>query len=277
MKCLKRIKKLLALTVSAVMLTLLPNANVLTVFADEPVTYYLMYDEEDEEWRYQLGSAWNDNAKSSSLESLQEKIQNGDVVVVGNGSYAALTFNVHLSNLTINNRSDVIAMVSVTGGIDNCYFNKGTFGAVTGSVTNAYVYGVSRANFNSNVDNLYSYEHDSESGPTIGVTGTVSYFMDENSDGSRGYYGTNFAADSFYLNNGVLETDSAKYTQDISGGPVSSSAQPAAAAQPATSAASSDEYDEVPKTGETSFALWLCLAAAVSFSGSLLLRKVENN
>ena len=274
MKSLKCIKKLLALTVSAAMLTLLPNVNVLTASADEPVTYYLMYSEENEEWLYQVGSVWNDNGESSSSFYLQEKIKNGDTVVIGNGSYTALTFNVHLSNLTINNRSDVIAMVSVTGGIDNCYFNSGTHGAVTGSVTNAYVYGVSRANFNSNVGNLYSYEHDSESGPTIGVTGTVSYFVDENADGSRGYYGTNFAADSFVLTNGVLETDSEKYTQDISGGPASSSAQPVAA-QTTTSGASSDEYDEVPKTGEISFALWLCLAAAVSFSGSLLLRRLE--
>ena len=275
MKSLNRIKKLLALTVSAAMLTLLPNVNVLTASADEPVTYYLMYDEGDEDWLYQLGSVWVDEAERSSSTDLQEKIKNGDIVIIGNGSNKMLTLNVHLSNLTINNRSGMLAMVSVTGGIDDCYFNHDTLGSVTGSVTNAYVYGVSVANFNNDVVNLYSYKYDSEAGPSIGVIGTVSYYVGQNSDGSREYYGTNFAANSFGLDNGVLTTDSEKYTQDVSGGPLSSAAQSASTAQNTTPGTSSDEYDEVPKTGETSFALWLCLAAAVSFSGSMLLRKSE--
>ena len=295
MKYFNNLKKLLALTVSAVMLTFLPNANVITASAEEPVTYYFMYSESDGDWRYQLGSAWDYGAESTPSYYLNENIKNGDIVVVGNGSIHMLTINVHLSNLTITNNTDMLAMISVTGGIDACYFTNNSCGSVTGTVANAYVYGNSLANFNNNVGNLYIYELDSDPAPTVGVTGTVSYFVSEDSDGSRKYYGKNFQADTFYMENGELQTDSGKYTQDISDSPASSATpaptvqpastpQPASTAQPAASTAqpassksgtSSDEYDEVPKTGETSFALWLCLAAALCFTGSLFLRKSE--
>lgn len=275
MKYLKSLKKFLALTAAAVMLTFLPNANVLTASAEEPVTYYVMYDEEDEDWWYHLGSEWDEDAPSGSYEDLQKNIKNGDIVAVGNGSVShALVLNVHLSNLTINNKTDILAMVNVTGGIDNCYFNRGTLGSITGSVTNAYVYGASLANFHNSVGNLYSYEVDSETAPTIGVAGTVSYFVAQRSDGSIRHSGTNFKAETFFLDEGILATDSDDYTQDISSGPASTAAQSTNTTQKTNSSTSSGEYDAVPKTGETSFVLWLCLAAAVSFSGSLLLRRL---
>ena len=279
MKYLKSLKKFLALTSTAAMLAFLPNANVLIASAEEPVTYYVMYNEEDEDWWYHLGSEWDTDAPSGSYEDLQKKVKNGDVVVVGSGSVShALVLNVHLSNLTINNKTDILAMVNITGGIDNCYFNRGTLGSITGTVTNAYVYGASLANFNNNVGNLYSYEIDSEPAPTIGSAGSVSYFVAQRSDGSIRHSGTNFKAATFFLDGGELTTDSDYYTQDISSGPVSTVAQSTSAAtQNTTSAASSNEYDAVPKTGETSLALWLCLTAAVCLSASLLLRRSVNN
>lgn len=45
MKKLNCFKKLWAVTVSALMLSFLPNACALTASAAEPVTYYLMYSE----------------------------------------------------------------------------------------------------------------------------------------------------------------------------------------------------------------------------------------
>lgn len=279
MKNLTNFKKFLALTVSAIMLAFLPNVNALTASAEEPVTYYLMYSESDEDWRYQLGSAWDSDAESTPSYYLHEKIRNGDIVVIGNGSGKMLTLNVRLSNLTICNTTGELAMVSATGGIDNCYFTNGSLASVTGDVTNAYVYGASVANFNNNVGNLYTYKDDPDAGPTVGVIGTVSYFMAEDTYDSNAPYGTNFAADSFRMENGDLNTDSAKYTRDVSGGAVTSAAQTAAqtpatpAPAPSGSSAASGEYDDVPKTGETAPILWLCLTAAVCFGGSLILKK----
>lgn len=283
MKYLKQLKKLLPLSALAFMLTFLSNA--LTVSANEPTTYCLMFSEEDDNWRYQVRSQWDFDDTSTPIYYLDGNLKNGDIVVINDGSNTVpVTIKVHLSNLTFTNPSGTIAMVSVAGGVDHCYVNKGAVGSVTGAVTNAYVYGDALANFNNNVLNLYSYEVDTPDvgvvGPTIGVTGTVSYFESHDADGSRGYYGTNFKANTFFMDEGVLETDEEDYTQDVSGGPVTAAAQSASASQSTTSAASksgtsSDEYDKVPKTGESSSALWLCLAAAVCLSGSLFLRRSE--
>lgn len=287
MKYLKQLKKLLPLSALAFMLTFLSNANVLTVSADEPRTYCLMFSEEDNNWRYQVRSQWDFDETSTPIYYLDENLKNGDIVVVNDGSNTVpVKIKVHLSNLTFTNTSGTIAMVSVAGGVDNCFVNKDAIGSITATVTNAYVYGDALANFNNNVGNLYSYELDAPDGesvgPTIGVIGTVSYFESHDADGSRGYYGTNFKANTFFMEEGVLQTEEEDYTQDISGGPVTAAAQPASTSQSTTPAASksstsSDEYDKVPKTGESSSALWLCMAAAMCLSGSLFLKRSTNN
>lgn len=274
MKKLKAFKKLLAVAASAVMLAFLPDVSVLEVSAAEPVTYYIMYEDEPDDqgdWWYQLGSEWDENAEHKQLIYMTEQLKNGDAVIVGNASPELLVLNVHLENLTIKNTTGGLAMVSVTGGIDNCVFLNNTLGSVTGNVTNAYVYGASTANFCSNVTNLYSYNQNPEGNPNIGVTGTVAYFQSENVNDNYPPYGINFAANTFSLEDGILKTDSSNYTRDITGGPVSSNSQ-TQASQPKSSAAS-DEYDSVPKTGESSPAVWLFLTAALCFSVSLLLRK----
>lgn len=274
MKKLNAIKKMLAVAASAMLLAFLPNANALTVSAEEPATYYLMYEDNPEgegTWYYQKGSEWDDNGAHHNIYYMQEKLKNGDIVIVGNASPDLLTLNVHLSNLTISNTSGDLAMVSVTGGIDNCYFLNGTLASITGNVTNAYVYGPSTANFNNNVTNLYSYNDNPDAKANIGVTGTVAYFNAEDSTEISTPYGTNFAANTFSVSNGELITDPSNYTRDISGGPVSSGTQ----SRPQTTAkpSASDEYDAVPKTGEVSLAAWLSLIAVFCLGISLILRR----
>lgn len=274
MKKLNALKKMLAVSVSAILLAFLPNAGALTVSAAEPVTYYLMYENNPDgegTWYYQTGSEWDADAQHPEIYYIQETLKNGDAVIVGNASPSLLTLNVHLSNLTISNTSGDLAMISVTGGIDNCYFLNGTQASITGNVTNAYVYGPSTANFNNNVTNLYSYNDNPDEKANIGVTGTVAYFNSEDSHESSTPYGTNFAADTFRVSNGELTTDSSHYTRDISGGPASSSTQ----SRPQTTAkpSASDEYDAVPKTGEVSLAAWLSLIAVSCLGISLILRR----
>lgn len=265
------LKKLLAMAASAAMLAFLPGIGTLTVSAAEPVTYYLMYEDAPNnqgDWWYQLGSEWDENAEHRQLFYMTEQLKDGDAVIIGNAAPTQLVLNVHLSNLTIKNTTNRLAMISVTGGIDNCFFLNDTFGSITGNVFNAYVYGASTANFCSNVTNLYSNNDNPEGNPNIGVTGTVAYFQSENVNDSHPPYGINFASNTFSLENGNLKTDSSKYTRDITGGPVSSSGQ--AASRPS---AASNEYDSVPKTGESSPAIWLSLIAASCLSVSLLLRR----
>lgn len=280
----KAFRQILALSVSALMLAILPDTNKLTVSAEEPTTYYLMYDENDNNgghWYYQLGSAWDTEAEHRELYYIQETLKNGDIVVVGNASPDLLTLDVHLSNLTITNTTGTLAMVSVTGGIDNCYFNDGTHASITGNVTNAHVYGSAHANFNNNVTNLYSHEPDSDGGPTVGVTGTVSYFAIVDPSGNTRPYGSDYKADSFRLVNSIPETPLSDYKQLTSGD--AAPAQPAASAQPAApqatkapaaASSASNEYDDVPKTGETaSPILWLSLLSASCLGMCVILKR----
>lgn len=274
MKKLAVFTKLLAVAASAVMLAFLPDAGTLTASAAEPVTYYLKYEDEPDnqgDWWYQVGSEWTDDAEHKQLIYMMDQLKDGDIVIVGNASPEQLVLNVHLSNLTIKNTTGRLAMVSVTGGIDNCFFLDNTLGSVTGNVSNAYVYGASTANFCSNVTNLYSHNDNPDGDPNIGVTGTVAYFQSENVNKNYHPCGTNFAANTFSLENGELKTHSSNYTQDISGGPATSASQPAP--KPSASSAASNEYDAVPKTGESSPVVWLSLIAVSCLSASLLLRR----
>ncbi len=287
MKKLNHFKKLLTLTVSAAMLALLPGADAITVSAAEPVTYYLMYSESDEDWRYQLGTSWDNDAQSTPSYYLDGNIKDGDVVIVGNGSSQPLNIKVRLSNLTISNprSSETLAQVSVPAGIDTCIFNDGTLASVTGNVTNAHVFGGSLANF-TNVDYLCSHELNSDVGPDIGVSGTVKTFAIEDTYGQTKVYGTNYKADTFRLSNGIPQTEEGNFTPpsgDGSPAPAATPAptatpapaQPSASQAPASSSASSDEYDKVPKTGEAAPVLWLSLAAIACISTSLYLKKAS--
>jgi len=275
-------KKLLAVTVSAVMLALLPNANALTVSAEEPATFIFTYDGSgnDDGWWYQQGSEWDDEAGSTSIHFLHGDIKDGDIVVVRNAAPSLLTINVHLSNLTIHNDPGNLIMVSVTGGIDNCYILNDAQASVSGDVLNAYVYGAAVANFHNNVTNLHTYNDNPDAGANIGVNGTVAYFDSKDENYGITPSGTNFAANTFSLENGTLLTDPSQYTQDISGGPVSgtvsgTASNTQAAPQSTPKPSASDEYDAVPKTGESSPAMWLSLLAVSCLSISLILRRTS--
>ncbi|MCM1304857.1 MAG: hypothetical protein NC305_11430 [Lachnospiraceae bacterium] len=273
MKRLNAFKKILALTVSALMLAVLPNANALTVSAEEPATYYVLY--KDDGWFYQPGSIWDDTRPDLTREVyyMNEMIKDGDIVIVGNGARNnALTINAHLSNLTIANTSDIIAVVSVSGGIDNCYFLDNTRASVSGDVFNGYVYDTATANFNNNVANLYSYDDVRDGGPTIAVHGTVTYFTSEDGWDGNPPYGNDFAANTFAMEKGNLTTDPIYYSRD--GVSPATANTTAATPQPAPSS-SSNEYDKVPKTGETSPIIWLSLIAVSCSGASLLLKRSE--
>lgn len=278
MKKLNGFKKFLALTFSALMLAAVPNANVLTASAEESTTYYVKYQEE--KWCYQVGSTWDDSAVNPrDVYYMAETLKDGDTVIVGSGdSNKQLVINAHLYNLTINNDGGSFAMVSVTGGIDNCFFLTGSHGSVTGNVLNAHVYNTATANFNNNVTNLYSYNDVDGTGPTIGVSGTVSYYMSEDTTQANPPYGINFAANTFSLVEGALKTPEYNYTR-AADGPIAANAPTTntpTASQPASTSSSANEYDKVPKTGDTSSVMWLSLITISCFSASLLLKKAGN-
>lgn len=276
---MKKLNKFISLFAAAALLVLLPGTNKLTAAAEEPTTYYIR--SIDDEWRFQAGSAWDDTVAHRELYYMNEQIKDGDVVIV-DGSVAndPITVNVRLSNLTVKS-SD--ALVFTAKGYDQCFILDNNIAAINGDVKNAYVYGISRCNFNSNVTNLEVIGSGSDLNnlnATVAVVGTVSHLKATDS-GDNGVYFEyyDFPAGKFHMENGTLKTSEKDYSktpsaQTTAPAKPANPQQPAHTEQPSAGTPSSD-YDDVPKTGESNIILWLTAAAAVCLMGRFALKKAR--
>ncbi|MCM1092163.1 MAG: hypothetical protein NC092_07740 [Butyrivibrio sp.] len=277
---MKKFNKLVALAAAASLIALFPGVSEMRASAATPTTHYLQYDTDKHEWRLQTG-AFAENSGGKDLYYLNEgdeKVQDGDILVVMPNEESAsgninITVNARLSNLTINGSSVVITV----GGADECHVNADSYAAITGDITNAYVYNNATCTFHSNVSNLRMIATiENTVNTTVTVGGTVSYASTANAGGVlKEYY--NFKAGTFDFD-GVsgLMTDPSNYSTSGNG---PAAAAPAAstttAAAPAQSqpAAASGEYDDVPKTGEGNLSSLLLAASALCFVGCFGLRK----
>ncbi len=280
---MKRFKKLVSLMAAAAIMALLPNVNALQVSAAEPTVFYVKYDSDLGEWRMQIGG-WVDEDPGKEtyyLNEGSEKVKDGDTLIVlasdeqANGG-EDITVNARLGNLTVN-RAGVV--INAAGGVDECHVLGDSYAAITGNVTNAYVYDNGTCTFHSNVTNMRLVavvENDVQTTVTVG--GTVNYASVSNAGGIlREYY--NFKAGTFDFD-GVtgLMTDPGNYSTSGSGPAAGAPAagQTQAQAQPQASApSSSGEYDDVPKTGEDNLIVWLFAISAACLAGSLALRKAK--
>lgn len=271
---MKGFQKIASLLMVAALAALLPGANALKVSAATPTTYYIKYNTDKHDWRVQVG-AWSDEAEGKEtyyLNNGDDAVKDGDVVVIlDNKEHATgnieLKINAHLSNLTINRAHAVV----FTGGVDECYVLGDSYTGINGDITNAYVYDGASCTFNNNVTNLYlRADKINEVRMNVTVGGTVAYASTANKGGIiREYY--NFTAGSFvYDDTSGLKTDSSKYsTTGVA--PAAAPAEAETATQPQTATAS-DEYDDVPKTGESNLLFIILLAiSAVSFAGCMAL------
>ncbi len=285
---MKKWKKLVSLLAAAAMLTLLPDASTLQARAEEPATFYARFDTDKNQWRIQKG-AWDDNSEGREVYYLNndsDRIKDGDILVVmsnGTGeSLGELTVDARLSNLTFQNSAGVVT----AKGIDSCYVLGGSVAAVNGNVTNAYVYDKTICTFNNNVNTLHLYSTD-ETEASVSVGGTVGHLIEE-VDGFLVREGYNFAAGKLYYDeNGAFSTDVYYFSSSPSVSSPSANSQPVAqptpTAKPAPAAtptptakpAPAGEYDDVPKTGESSLPLWLMISAVLCLTGSFALKKMK--
>lgn len=279
---MRQIKKIVSMAAAAALLCLaFLGSGSLVVHAEEPVTYCVKYVAENNEWRFQVGSAWVDGGYHRELYYLKQDIKDGDLLVVeGNADTLHLELDVRLSNLTFNHGNGVVT----AKGIDACYVLRDSQAAVNGDITNAYVYDNAVCTFNNNVDYLEvtgSYGVSAN----LSVGGTVAHvkgILDE-----RVFYDIyNVSAGKLYVENGALKTDAQYYsttpqentavaaagTPETVEEPAAPAAETAAIGVPAASV-SEDEYDDVPKTGESNLIFWLLGIASVSLVGSFCLRK----
>lgn len=246
---------------------LLPNVNALTASAAEPVTYCLKYVAADDDWRWQVGSQWDDKAEDRALYYLEQEIKDGDIVVVADGdSGKPLNLPVKLSNLTILHGATAVVSAS---SITDCYVFRDTSCAVSGDVTNAYVYENATCTFNNNVGTLQilnTIQNDQLLHANVTVGGTVNYLIGKDYKQTH-YEHYNFAAGTLVIEDGDVETDDDNYSNSGS----VPSATPTATQAPASSSA--DEYDDVPKTGESTLVFWLLGISAICFAGRYTLKK----
>ena len=285
MKCFKSFKKLLSLVAAAAMLVTVPVLPSLKADAEEPMTFYLKYDIDKHQWRMQENE-WLEDYEGRELYYLNQA-KDGDIVVVLSNEEQSIgnsdiSINARLSNLTVNRASVVIK----ANAIDNCYVLGESYAAITGPVTNAYVYDDAKCTFHSNVTNLHLVSSEkNDVDVDVSVVGTVAYTSVENPGGIvHEYY--NFVANTFYYDHASgLMTEEANYSKSGSApaaaattvtAPAAEVSQPASntAAATANNTSNSNDYDNVPKTGESNLVVWLLGLSVLNFIGCLMfLRK----
>ena len=94
----------------------------------------------------------------------------------------------------------------------------------------------------------------------VTVNGTVGHLIGKDSTQLH-YEHYNFAAGKLVVTDGALKTDPAHYSNIPS------------AVSSTQSTVPSDEYDDVPKTGENNTILWLFAILGLSLTGRYILKK----
>lgn len=267
MKFLKRT----LITLMTLVLCLTPVlAPALTVSADGATTYYVKYRTDSNTWGYQKGSTWDGGQTSYDVKNLNSEIKDGDLLVIDGDTNILLTVDVKLENLTIVHST--LAVITAKS-INNFYAINDSVSAINGDVANAYVYDGCLCNFNNSVTNLYlCSEKNVNLAATVQVVGTVDYLKASGKDYTHFEF-YNFEANSLLIEKGILKTVSSKYssTPQATATPAPATTTPAASS---SSTASSGEYDEVPKTGDSILnPLWFLGIAALCIAGQYKLNK----
>ena len=284
---MKRVTKIAAILTAVAMLMLLPDANVFTAKAAEPVSYAAKYDPDRNDWRMQENtSVFDENAISRSIYAVVADIKDGDIVVVYNDASTTTALDlggVHLTNLTLAQNTQFC--IIKTGGIDECYVLGGSYSSINGAVTNAYVYDTTTCTFTGNVGTLTIYAASDGSTSNVSVGGTVEHLyvtpLDVNVP--RTFYNLyRFNEASLDIKDGKLQTPEwnylnyDQYMAQATGTQNNNTANSTAASNNNQAASSSsDEYDDVPKTGQNSPYIWYLGAAVLFFAGSYALRRIN--
>ncbi len=263
---MKKLTKLAALLLAVATFVLLPDTTALTASAEGPTTYYVKQVANESDWRYQTGSSvWDDNAAHRELYYLHQNIKDGDIVIVDGAVPSILKFSVRLGNLTVQPNSTAVIYANA---IDECYVLHDTTAAVNGNITNAYVYDNAVCTFNNNVGTLNIMTDPSKNESllfgSVTVAGTVDRLI--GNDGKKVHYDLySFAAGKLVVDKGTVKTDASQYSTTPSATNNSQSNTPS----------SSDEYDDVPKTGDSNLAFLLLGISAICFAGRYGLKKAQ--
>lgn len=266
---MKQLKKSITFLAIALFCMVPFFATSMKAQAAEPVTYYLKYVDNEDEWRYQTGT-WQDGNSHRELYYMKQDIKDGDLIVVDGYEPLELNVDVRINNLTVVHGSHIVVAAK---SFDNVFVINGSTAAVTGDVTYAEVYDASVCNFNSNVGTLKVLsEKENELAASVAVVGTTNYLYAGGKD-YKHFEFYNFAANTLRVEKGDLKTDKANYSETGTTAP-STTTPSTSTGSGTTSGAASGEYDDVPKTGDIRFnPLWLVCIAGVCLAGAYRLKK----
>lgn len=275
---MKKLKALVITLAVAALMVLLPEATSVTANAAEAKNYAVKYISNDSQWRYQEGSTFDESKYHREIYYLLQDLKDGDKVAVYSDVSNASELNlgsVKLGELTIC--GTVWAPVR-TGGVTLCNVLAGSTCSISGDIDTAHVYDVATVTFVSNVTELIATAKGTEFYSNIGCGGTVWHLHAYSEDQPRSFYDLyNFQANKLDITNGNLQTASYHYDSAAPATPtptVAPTATPAPnTSNPGSASSSSDEYDDVPKTGEVNVIVWLLAIAAISLVGSQILRR----
>lgn len=272
---MKKIKALISLLAVAALLATVPNCTALTAKADSATTYAVKYVGGDvDSWRYQVASTYEDGKDSLSASYLPDRIKAGDHVVVyagANTSSDSLDLgSATLGSLTIYNGA--LAVVK-TGGVTNAYVLAGSTAAITGDVANAYLYDSTTCTFNSNVNELVLYSG-AEATSNISCGGTVEHFLRCATDNTLYCQFYHIAKGQMKLVNGSYQVPDWAY--DTTGQYASNKNQNTTNTTTNTENKNdANEYDDVPKTGDSFAVVWLLGASVLCFAASEYFKRKE--
>ena len=267
-------KKLLSIFAVAFFALILGAQNIIPVAAAEPNTYLVEYNDEKDDWYYTPGSPGADDETPQKREIyyLLQILKDGDYIVVdstkGTGT---LKLDFTLGNLTILPNSSALITCK---GVQEYYQLHDSTVSLFANVEKAFVYDNAVVNFNNNVNTL---ELIFEGEPTMvaHVMGTCKDFIVHNPETTLTHL-WNFREPLLY-NQGVLSTAYGTYDINPPAAPaapiVSTTPSSTPTATPSAPSSSADEYDDVPKTGESAAFLWIFALAALCFAGSYSFKK----
>lgn len=262
---MKKFTKTVSLLAASALLVLLPNSNALTASAEGPETYTILYDEDEGSWCYANSEDAEKDDYDDDMDDFYEKVKDGDHVGIIGDSDGNETFKIpaYLGSLTVIDCDDS-AIIVYTNGINEYHAGVGALTSVSGDIQTAYVYDDAQVTIHSNVNTL-KIETDNDA--DVVCKGTVAHAICINDDEVE-FDIYNVAANKLRVDDGELDTDDEYYSET----PTSVPAAPAATPAPQAPAASND-YDDVPKTGEANTIYLLLAAAALCFAGSRALKR----
>lgn len=275
---MKRLKKLASLLTAVVLCTLLPGATKLTASADTPVTFYIKHVDDTSGWKFQTGG-WSNEEYNRDLYYMFEEMKDGDIVVIdnnGSSEFLNLTFTKQLSNLTIVKDSHAVIAAP---GITEFFALAGSSSAITGDIGHAYLYDDAGVTFHSNVNTLDIIDTRAQLTGTVTVAGTVGHATCKTESGYVYFELYNVAANKMVVEYGSLKTDPAYYsttpatTEQPAGNTAADNTAASTPSQTQQTTAASDEYDDVPKTGESNAIFWLLGTAFLCLAGRHALKK----